>query len=171
MSNHDTGADGPPLIVSMIDDIVVVDTPLRLDLESTEALVSTVAAATTCGQTVMLDLDPSGRCSPTAWPHATNSRDGATESGDEHSMSVLAAGRIEITTPDEVWTVDLTGRRLCRTHRRVDHRFVDRSHWSDIRSLWATSTRVTVLMDDGRYVSISPHAVSTTHQVVAVRSP
>lgn len=156
MSSHDTATDTPLLIVSIIDEVVVVDVPPRLDLETTEALVSTIAAATACGQTVMLDLDDGGRCSPTVWPHPTGGAGRLAEGDDRgRSITVLRAGGIEISTPDVVWTIDLSRRLLCRSPRRVDQRFVDHALWLPVRSLWTTGSRVTVLLSDGRYVSIN----------------
>jgi len=144
----------PLLTISMVDGVVVVAPPAELDVETTEALVNTVAAATACGETVMVELELDGERTPTDWP-----RPHAEQLRSNHQAGppprVVAPGCVQLAARHEVWTVDLGRRRFCRSADAIDPQFVLADRWTAIRALWATDGRVTILTDAGAYVSAS----------------
>lgn len=141
------------LTVSMSDGVVVIATPADLDLDATEALVRTVGAAVSTGETVMLDLEPDRRWDPDRWPHPAPP--GETEVAErDRSVSAIGPGFVRLETGSETWTLDLVRHRFCRSAAPVDPRFVTAPSWTAIRAVWITVERTTVLTHAGTYVSV-----------------
>lgn len=143
----------PTLMVSMLDDHLVLSAPTQLDLETTKVLVIAAASAVASGSTVMIDLDPDtandellARRPPGVV--ATNCVTGAGGPVD-----VLGAGYVRLTTRDAHWTIDLTHGRLCRSDEVIQPHFVGPDAWTPIQALWVTPANVTALTNSGAYLS------------------
>jgi hypothetical protein len=151
----------PPLTVSMVDGIVVfrphadVD---HLDLDATGAVLSGVAAAVSCGETVMIDVgqgsEPSLPAAPGEWPHSLDD-DLEHVEGDVAVLiaRVVAPGCIRLGAAHETWTLDIGRRRFCRSAGPVDPKFVTADSWTPITAIWVTAGRSTLLTATGTYVS------------------
>ena len=146
------GADST-LMVSMLDDHLVLSTPSQLDLETTKVLVIAAASAVAAGSTVMIDLDPG-----TATDELVARRPLAVTAtnciaGDDGPVDVLGAGYVRLTTRDAHWTIDLAHGRLCRSDDAIEPHFVVPEAWTPIQALWVSPTNVTALTTLGTYLS------------------
>jgi hypothetical protein len=130
--------------ISVESDLVVVRPHGELDRAATETLVGVVGAATSCGSVVALTLD---EAMPAPSPVAVDQPRG--DGGTTAVVEVVGAGRVRFSAGGIDWTVDLPGRRFCRTEGRVDWRFVGPAGWTPISGLWAGPARIAVLTDDG----------------------
>ena len=149
----------PPLTVSMDDGIVVIRPHAdvdHLDLEATGAVLSGVAAAIACGETVMIELgvgaEPASPAAPSEWPHGHDDDVGHVD----HSVllaRVVAPGCIRLGAAHETWTLDIGRRRFCRSAGPVDPKFVGADAWTPIAAVWVTAGRSTLLTATGTYVS------------------
>lgn len=154
------------LTVSMSDGVVVIATPAEFDQDATEALLRTVGAAVTTGETVMLDLEPDHRWEPDRWPHPVASGD--ADAGDPaRSAGAIGPGFVRLDTGRDTWTVDLVRHRFCRSAAPVDPRFVSAPSWTAIRAVWITADRTTVLTHAGTYVSAPSAWVPSAPGVVS----
>lgn len=152
MERHPRSYAIPQLTVSIADGVVVIATPPELDLDATEALLRSVGAAVSTGETVMLDLDPERAWAPDRWPHPAKCAE--SDGGDvERTVCPIAPGVVRLTTGADVWTIDVARQRFCRSATAVDPRFVEPPSWTAIRAVWITADRTTVLTVAGTYVS------------------
>lgn len=161
----------PPLTVSMVDGIVVIRPHAdvdHLDLDATGAVLSGVAAAITCGETVMIELgdgaEPSSAAAPDEWPHGCDDETGP----DDRSVlvaRVVAPGCIRLGAAHETWTLDIGRRRFCRSAGPVDPKFVGADAWTSIAAVWVTAGRSTLLTATGTYLS-APTRWTTAADVV-----
>jgi hypothetical protein len=143
-----------PLTVSMVDGVVVIEPPIDIDLESTEALLESMSAAVACGETVMLDLDHDGGCAPDQWPHADHADATHPEStGSTLVARVVGPGYIRVRSREETWTLDVARHRFCRSAAPVDPKFVAAASWTPISAVWVNEHWSTILTYDGTYVS------------------
>lgn len=149
----------PPLTVSMVDGIVVIRPHAdvdHLDLDATGAVLSGVAAAIACGETVMIELgdgaEPSSPAAPGEWPHGY---DDDADHGDRSALvaRVVAPGCIRLGAAHETWTLDIGRRRFCRSAGPVDPKFVGADAWTAIAAVWVTAGRSTLLTTTGTYLS------------------
>jgi hypothetical protein len=142
----------PTVMVSMLDDHLVIRAPIRLDLEMTKVLVIAAASAVACGSKVMIDLDPDTTSDeliarrPLSAAANYVTRDGGP-------VAVLGAGYVQLITRDGHWTIDLGQGRLCRSNDPVDPHFIGLDDWTPICALWVTQASVTALAIDGTYLS------------------
>lgn len=160
----------PPLTVSMVDGIVVIRPHAdvdHLDLDATGAVLSGVAAAIACGETVMIDLG--AQPSPAAaseWPHGHDD-DAAHVDHSVLLARVVAPGCIRLGAAHETWTLDIGRRRFCRSAGPVDPKFVVADAWTSIAAVWVTAGRSTLLTTTGTYVS-APTRWTTADDRIAV---
>ena len=151
------------LMISMLDDHLVVGVATSIDLEMTELLVVAAASGVAAGSTVMIDLDPHiASCDLVARrPMGTIDTCCVTHAGGP--VTVLGAGSVRITTRDAHWTIDLVHGRLCRSESIVDPQFVRPHAWTKIHALWVNRDHVTALTGDGTYLTtIATWSASTT---------
>ena len=143
----------PAVMISMVDDRVIISPPTHPDLETTHVLVAAAAAAVIAGSTVMIDLDPD-TASDDLVPFGPTIHDVA-DTAEMHGglVRVLGPGMVQMSTHDAFWTIDLSEGRLVRSDKAIDPWFVTRTSWTRIRALWATCATVTVLTADGTYLS------------------
>ena len=155
--NPDTAATpttiDPTVMVSMLDDHLVICAAADLDLEMTEVLVIAAASALAAGSTVMIDLDPETASDELIARRPLSAVTATCITGDGGPVGVLGAGYVRLTTRDAYWTIDLTQGRLCRSDDAIDPHFVGPDDWTPIQALWVTPTSVTALTNDGTYLS------------------
>ena len=143
----------PTVMVSMLDDHLVICAAADLDLEMTEVLVIAAASALVAGSTVMIDLDPETASDELIARRPLSAVTATCITGDGGPVGVLGAGYVRLTTRDAYWTIDLTQGRLCRSDDAIDPHFVGPDDWTPIQALWVTPTSVTALTNDGTYLS------------------
>ena len=155
--NPDTAATrmtiDPTVMISMLDDHLVICAPTDLDLEMTEVLVIAAASAVATGSTVMVDLDPDTASDELIARRPQSNVTRTCITGDGGPVSVLGAGYVRLTTCDACWTIDLGRGRLCRSDDAIDPHFVGADDWTPIQALWVAPTNVTALTNDGTYLS------------------
>jgi hypothetical protein len=142
----------PTVMVSMLDEHLVICAPTRLDLEMTKILVIAAASAVACGSKVMIDLDPDTTSDELIARRPLSAAANYVTS-DGGPVAVLGAGYVQLTTRDGHWTIDLGQGRLCRSNDPVDPHFIGLDDWTPICALWVTQTSVTALANDGTYLS------------------
>ncbi len=153
----------PTVIVSMLDDHLVICAPAQLDLEMTEVLVIAAASAVAAGYCVMIDLDPYTTIEAISARRPLSAVGPHCVIGDAGPVAVLGAGYVRLATRDAHWTIDLAHGRLCRSDDAIEPHFVRPEGWTPIRALWVTQTSVTALTDDGIYLS-TPAAWTIGHR-------
>jgi hypothetical protein len=153
-----SNANPPQLTVTVAHGVVVIMTPAELDHDATDALVRTVGAAVTTGETVMLDLEPGRGWDPDRWPRSGPQIEHPLDV--ERHVTAIGPGFVRIATGADTWTLDVARRRFCRSATPVDPRFVEAPSWTAIRAVWITGERTTVLTAAGTYVS-APSAWTT----------
>ncbi len=143
----------PGISVAMESDLIVVHPRRDLDRPATETFVAVVDAATRLGVTVSVPFDTdagpdplSGVIDPELEGHRANGGGPA---------EVVGPGRIRLHSSAAWWTIDVGRRRVCRSERSVDWRFVAPEWWTSIRSLWVAGGRVAVITDAGECLSIA----------------
>jgi hypothetical protein len=143
----------PKVMISMLDDHLVINAPTDLDLEMTEVLVAAAASAVATGSTVMIDVDPDTASDEliARRPLRKVTTTGTTDSGGP--VSVLGAGRVQLATCDAYWTIHLSRGRLCRSDDAIDPHFVGPEDWTPIQALFVAPAHVTALTNDGTYLS------------------
>ena len=155
--NPDTAATpmtiDPTVMISMLDDHLVICAPTDLDLEMTEVLVVAAASAVATGSTLMIDLDPDTASDELIARRPLSNVTTTCITADGGPVSVLGAGYVRLTTCDACWTIDLSRGRLCRSDDAIDPHFVGPDNWTPIQALWVAPTHVTALTNDGKYVS------------------
>ncbi len=144
---------GPTVMVSMLDDHLVICAPAHLDLEMTEVLVVAAASAVAAGSTVMIDLDPSTTSEEISARRPLGAVSANCVTGDGGLVGVLGAGYVRLATRDAHWTIDVAHGRLCRSDHAIEPHFVRPDDWTPIRALWVTPTSVTALTTAGVYLS------------------
>lgn len=152
----------PAVTISIVDAMVVVHTNGRFDLDSTETVVSAVAAAVRSGAVAMINLDTRDGGRPSTGCDPSGHLDGlGSPTVDPSTVSVLAPGYVGVISQTKCWTIDLTRQRLCCSAAPVDPRFVGAGAWTGIRALWATQAKITVLTTKDTYLSIAAGWTST----------
>jgi hypothetical protein len=140
-------------MVSMLDGHVVINPPLRLDLDATDALMNAVASAVRSGVTVMVDLDVTTLAAElVAFSPLTGARVDDRKIG-RGAVTILGAGRVRLATAESYWTIDIAHSRLCRTEKPIECCFLSPHDWVTIRALWVNYESVTALTSDGTYLS------------------
>lgn len=71
----------------------------------------------------------------------------------EPTFHVFAVGVIGVPTSGSWWMIDIGRQRFCRTAVPLDLRFLDRSAWSSVRTIWISETMMSVLTSDGSFVT------------------
>ena len=154
--NHGTAATrmtiDPTVMISMLNDHLVIRAPTDLDLEMTEVLLVAAASAVAAGSTAMVDLDPD-TASDELLARRPQRHVTTCVTGNGGPVSVLGAGYVRLTTYDACWTIDLSRGRLCRSDDAIDPHFVGPDDWIPIQALWVAPTNVTALTNDGTYLS------------------
>lgn len=143
----------PAVMVSMLDDHLVICAPDHLDLEMTEVLVYAAASTVASGSTVMIDLDPDIASHDLIARRPLGSVESSCLIGHGRPVSVLGAGYVRLATRDAYWTIDLSHGRLCCSDRAIEPHFVRADDWTRIQAIWVTQTSVTALTTDDRYLS------------------
>jgi hypothetical protein len=157
----------PALSISMLDDLVVIRPRRRLDRCGTETLVMAVAGATEAGATVLVDLGP-GEGERTIRPLGPLGT-GMAPCPESHAV-VPAAGYVRLGFNGQCWTLDLPGRRFCRSTAPVLPSFVEPAHWTPITSILVTDDHTAVLRTDGTMVS-APVTWNHDERVARPRRP
>jgi hypothetical protein len=157
-------SNGPTISIAMEGDLIVMRPHGYLDLESTRTLVSAVDAAAGAATTVVIDLDgtyrETGGHEPAHPTHAHAPGSAGVASIAAHTIDVVAPGCVRLSAPDNHWTIDLAGRRFCRSAAPVDRRFVGPDDWIAIRTIWATEVGVSVLTSGDAIISTSTRWVA-----------
>ncbi len=143
----------PAVMVSMLDDHLVICAPDHLDLEMTEVLVFAAASAVASGSTVMIDLDPDIASLDLIARRPLGGVESSCLVGDGRPVSVPGAGYVRLATRDAYWTIDLAHGRLCCSDRAIEPHFVCSADWTRVQAIWVTQTSVTALTADDRYLS------------------
>jgi hypothetical protein len=141
------------VMVSMLDEHLVICAPDHLDLEMTEVLVFAAASAVASGSTVMIDLDPDIASHDLIARRPLGPVGPSCLVGDGRPVSVLGAGYVRLATRDAYWTIDLSQGRLCCSHNAIEPHFVRTEDWTRIQAIWVSQTSVTALTADDRYLS------------------
>ncbi len=143
----------PTVMVSMLDDHLVICAPAHLDLEMTAVLVIAAASAVAAGASVMIDLDPDTASEEIIARRPLSMVVAHCVTGEGGPVGVLGAGYVRLATRDAHWTIDLARGRLCRSADEIEPHFVGPDDWTHIQALWLTQTSVTALTRDGTYLS------------------
>lgn len=143
-------------MVSMQGDHVVINPPLRLDLDATDVLMTVVASAIRSGETVMIDLDANTPSADLIARSPALPEPFAETPIDDRAVCVVGAGRVRVSMADSFWTVDISHGRLCRSEKPIEPCFLCAGDWLPIRALWVSCVEVTALTTDGTYLSARP---------------
>lgn len=157
----------PEIMISMLDDHVVMSPPRDLDRSGTELLISAAAAAVEAGSTVLVDLDPTTP-SDMLLARGLGGDPTAVVVSDIEPVAVLGAGYVRLRTAECYWTIDLKHSRFCQSATPIDPHFVTFDRWTKIRALWVTCSTVSVLTVDGSYLSTRASWTSRTSRAARV---
>lgn len=150
------------VMVSMVEDHVVICPPDQLDLALTEVLVVAAASVVSSGSTVMIDLDPDTASGDLVARRPVSSGLVDCVTGDGGPVTIPCAGHVRLRTRDSYWTIDLARGRLFRSDEPVETRFLVAADWTRIQALWVSPVDVVALTTSGSYVST--HAAWTSRR-------
>ena len=159
--------DGPPIAVRSAADHLVIEVRGHLDRCGTDALAAVLTASLVAATPIRLDLsDPWSSPSPERTSPAAPAADRAasTPRSEAHSahqpsfdgahgpptaILVGGPGLLHLVRPGSCWTLDVAGRRLCRSAARLHPRFVPAEHWTSVSQLWLSGPTLTAVSTCG----------------------
>jgi hypothetical protein len=152
----DVATDLPPIMVRSVGGGLVVTVHTELDRDTTATLAELLCAGVQADTVVVLDLahdDHATTVPPvTARPSA---RPSPSDDGAALAITAIGPGVLQLRRPAACWTIDVSGRRLCRSTSPLHPRFVPAEHWTAISRLCISPTGVMAVSSCGGLVLAS----------------